>query len=201
MMQPPESMEEEFQDWYDLEHIPERACCEGFLSALRFVCLDGFPRYVAVYDLAHPDVLKGDAYKAISGTKFSPWSKRILPRVHGQKRLDGPQIYPGTARYGDAGAPGRMGLLRLSGLGAEDEDAVIAVLRQTFEAREDVLQLRLWRSNYHGEFCFVGMVEAEAGFRFDAVDLSQMGRYRRNVDLLNLYSPYWRRGILTGVFA
>ena len=29
MMEPPPAMEEEFQDWYDTEHFPERATCEG----------------------------------------------------------------------------------------------------------------------------------------------------------------------------
>ena len=33
MMEPPPAMEEEFQDWYDTEHFPERADCEGFLTA------------------------------------------------------------------------------------------------------------------------------------------------------------------------
>jgi len=201
MMQPPESLEEEFQDWYDTEHIPERANCEGFLSALRFVCLEGFPRYVAIYDLQHHGVLQEPGYKAISGQNFSPWSKRVLGRVHGQKRLEGPQIYPGNRRYGEAGHAARMGLLRLGGVTEGDQETVGELLRKTFEGREDVLQLRVWRSNYHGDFSFVAMVEAHAGFTFDQVDLNQLGKYRKNVDLLNLYSPYWRRGALPGVFA
>ena len=58
MMEPPANIEEEFQDWYDSEHFPERAACEGFETAHRFVCIDGFPRYLAVYDLGNVDVLK-----------------------------------------------------------------------------------------------------------------------------------------------
>ena len=34
MMQPPATMEEEFQDWYDTEHFPERRDCEGFVTAI-----------------------------------------------------------------------------------------------------------------------------------------------------------------------
>ena len=34
MMQPPPTMEEEFQDWYDTEHFPERANCGGSLPCI-----------------------------------------------------------------------------------------------------------------------------------------------------------------------
>ena len=37
MMQPPPTMEEEFQDWYDTEHFPERENCAGFDTAARYI--------------------------------------------------------------------------------------------------------------------------------------------------------------------
>jgi hypothetical protein len=33
------------------------------------------------------------------------------------------------------------------------------------------------------------------------LDLSGLGEYRRYLDLTNVYMPYWRRGVLHGVFA
>ena len=30
--------EDEFNDWYDLEHIPERQRVSGFLSCQRWIC-------------------------------------------------------------------------------------------------------------------------------------------------------------------
>jgi hypothetical protein len=86
MMEPPPAMEEEFQDWYDTEHFPERATCEGFLTASRFVCIDGWPRYLALYDLADTGVLRGPAYARIAGQRYSPWTHRIVSRVWGQFR-------------------------------------------------------------------------------------------------------------------
>src|SRR3974377_2434755 len=106
-MEPPASLEEEFQDWYDTEHIPERAAIKGFLSARRFVCIEGWPRYIALYDLAHIGILKETGYMAVSGDKFSPWSKRILARVRGQFRAEGVQIHPGEATYAAKGNPAR----------------------------------------------------------------------------------------------
>src|SRR3546814_3022829 len=45
-MEPPAAIEEEFNDWYDTEHVPERAAVDGFETAQRYVCVDGFPRYI-----------------------------------------------------------------------------------------------------------------------------------------------------------
>ena len=92
MMEPPPAMEEEFQDWYDTEHFPERAECEGFLTASRFVCIDGWPRYLALYDLADTEVLRGPGYAKIAGERYSPWTHRIVSRVWGQYRADAAQV-------------------------------------------------------------------------------------------------------------
>lgn len=199
LMQPSPEMEEEFHDWYDTEHIVQRAAVEGFLSAQRFVCLDGFPRFAACYDLRDYGVLQEPEYLHVAGSKFSPWSKRILTRVHGQSRVEGPQIYPGHARYGDAGTPARMGLVRLRGLSRDAEQSVVKGLRETFEGHPNILQLRIFRSDYSHDFAFVAMIEAMVNFRFEQVDLHIMGDTLKFVDLVNLYTPYWRRGYLSGV--
>lgn len=200
MMQPPADIEEEFQDWYDTEHIPERAGITGFLSAQRLVCIEGFPRYVAVYDLTHHGVLQEPEYQAVSGTNFSPWSKRVLPRVHGQKRLEGPQTYPGNARYGDSGTPARSAIVRLRGMAPGDEAVIVDGLRAMFEGRPEVLQIRIWRSNYHDDLSIVCMVEGDVTLSLRNFDYAPLGDLRRHVDLVNLYVEYWRRGVLTGVF-
>lgn len=200
MMQPSASMEEEFHDWYDTEHIPERAAIDGFLTAQRFVCLDGFPRYVAVYDLTHLGVLKEPGYVALSGDKFSPWSKRVLQRVHGQFRAEGVQIHPGHVIFGAKGTPGRVMLLRLRGPAANDSGAVVEGLKAVCTARNDVFQLRVWRSNYDADLCYIAMIEAEVSLSKDNLDLAPMGAMRRHIDLINVYVPYWRRGALHGVF-
>ncbi len=54
LMQPPPAFEDEFNAWYDTEHIPERVAVPGFETGIRFVCIDGAPKYLAVYDLAKP---------------------------------------------------------------------------------------------------------------------------------------------------
>ena len=51
-MESPAGVEEEFQDWYDTGHFPERAAREGVLTARRFIAVSGWPRYLAIYDRA-----------------------------------------------------------------------------------------------------------------------------------------------------
>src|SRR5215468_1722531 len=96
LMQPPAGLEEEFQAWYDTEHVPERAALPGFKTALRYVCLSGYPRYLAIYDLDSIGALETPEYQAVSGTHFSPWTKRFTSRVQ-VYRITADQIYPGDA--------------------------------------------------------------------------------------------------------
>lgn len=67
--------EEEFNRWYNEEHLPERLACPGFLSGRRFVSVEGAPKYLALYDLESPDVLQSEAYRKIWGP--SEWTQRI----------------------------------------------------------------------------------------------------------------------------
>jgi hypothetical protein len=105
IMEPDQAMEEEFNDWYDLEHTPQMSSVAGILNAGRWMCVDGWPRYMATYDLEHVDVLKSDAYRGATGGHFTPWSRRILSRVRGWRRiaLAGVDAAAGTTSP-DAGA-------------------------------------------------------------------------------------------------
>lgn len=87
MMEAPASLEEEFNDWYDTEHFPQRLALPGFLQGRRWVCQQGWPRYLAVYDLAGLGALSTGAYLAVSGERSTPWSRRVLPRTVGRQRL------------------------------------------------------------------------------------------------------------------
>jgi hypothetical protein len=69
LMQPPPALEEEFNDWYDTEHVPERLSVTGFETALRYISLTGTPRYLAMYDLANAQVLESPEYLRVSFDK------------------------------------------------------------------------------------------------------------------------------------
>jgi hypothetical protein len=83
-MTPEPSWEEDFNDWYDHEHIPLRMVVPGFLSAQRYRAPDS-RHYLAVYEMASTDVLKSAAYQAI---RHAPGerTRRMLGRVQGFTR-------------------------------------------------------------------------------------------------------------------
>jgi hypothetical protein len=87
--------EDEFQDWYDTEHLPERQRVPGFLACHRWIGADNRKVSVATYDLDTVAVLKSPAYLAIGGANLSPWSKRVMGRVELLMRFEGDQILPG----------------------------------------------------------------------------------------------------------
>jgi hypothetical protein len=69
--------EDDFNRWYDEEHLPERLQCEGFLSARRYVALEGEPKYLALYELEDPGVLDRAAYQRLLPP--SEWMQRLTP--------------------------------------------------------------------------------------------------------------------------
>jgi hypothetical protein len=90
-----EVAEDEFNDWYDAEHIPERRRVPGFLTLERWLCADDPRQSVATYDLASLAVLESPAYRAIGGENLSPWSKRVTAKCRRLLRFEAEQILPG----------------------------------------------------------------------------------------------------------
>jgi hypothetical protein len=84
-------LEEEFNAWYDSEHLPERLAIPGFRSARRWV---HERTYLATYELDSPQVLKSPAYLARFQNQTS-WSKRCLGKTLQFKRWACEQIEPG----------------------------------------------------------------------------------------------------------
>jgi len=82
MTEPPPAMEEEFNAWYDDEHMAERLSIPGFRSAQRWVtdCPPGEGKYLATYELDSRAVLESPGYLARFQNQ-TPWSKRCLGKA------------------------------------------------------------------------------------------------------------------------
>ncbi len=78
----PADVEEEFNRWYNEEHIAERLSVPGFLSAARYMAVSGGPKYLAMYELESPAVLESQAYKRVRDNP-TEWTKRMSPGVVG----------------------------------------------------------------------------------------------------------------------
>ncbi len=99
MTEPPPEMEEEFNAWYDTEHVPERLTIPGFISAKRWVANDlrpGEGKYLATYELENVGVLSSPEYQAHVGDHLSPWSKRCLGKAVLFRRWACKAISPGN---------------------------------------------------------------------------------------------------------
>jgi hypothetical protein len=96
--------EDEFHDWYDNEHVPERLRVPGFLNAERWIGEENPKIHVATYDLETVGVLSTPAYRAIGGDNQSVWTKRVTGMCQRIMRFVGEQLVPGklTAPSGAA---------------------------------------------------------------------------------------------------
>jgi len=98
---------DEFHDWYDLEHIPERERVPGFGACARWISVANPKHAVASYELDSLSVLESAHYKAIAYENLSVWSKRIGKIATRLLRFDGEQTLPGDLA-GPAGAGGLL---------------------------------------------------------------------------------------------
>jgi hypothetical protein len=74
----PADKEEEFNRWYNEEHLAERLSVPGFLSAARYEAVKSGPKHLACYELASADVLQSPAYKRVQANP-TEWTKRCSP--------------------------------------------------------------------------------------------------------------------------
>lgn len=96
---------DEFHDWYDLEHVPERLRVPGFINAERWISDENPKVAVATYDLETTGVLHSPPYEAIGYDNASVWTKRVTAIARRLLRFTGEQLKPGdlTAPSGAGG--------------------------------------------------------------------------------------------------
>lgn len=87
--------DDEFNDWYDLEHIPQRLAIPGFINAVRWLGVDDPKISVVTFDLQSADVLESPPYLGVVGENMSPWSRRVIGMCESLGRFGAEQILPG----------------------------------------------------------------------------------------------------------
>lgn len=58
----PANVEDDFNDWYNREHVRERVDVPGFIRSRRFVATSGAPKYLALYETENLQVLQSEPY-------------------------------------------------------------------------------------------------------------------------------------------
>ena len=77
--------EQDFNTWYDREHIAERVAIDGFLEARRYVAIDAQLKYLSLYSTGSFEALDSPAYrKALAGQ--TAWSLQNIARFRNMIR-------------------------------------------------------------------------------------------------------------------
>jgi hypothetical protein len=191
-MEPPAEMEDEFNDWYDLEHIPERNALPGFIAGLRWRCLHGFPRWVATYFLTEAADLHTPEYERVGGENSSPWTKRVTGRTIGRLRVVGERIGKGDATPFDQNVTSRLLTARYPLAGGIKETALLRALEKTTAAMPEKPSVRLYRGVEASE----GNIWLLAAFAQPVGPEALMGQLGMvggvGAAHFNLYMPHWK---------
>jgi hypothetical protein len=108
-----EKYDEEFNAWYDTQHLPQLLGLPGVLDAARYVAVKGGPKYLAAYEVESVDTVLGPAW---ANRPIPPWDNRMSPRVIGKNftRILGTQIFPDGVEHGDRGMAPALQIGRMS---------------------------------------------------------------------------------------
>ncbi|MGE8368704.1 DUF4286 family protein [Cupriavidus basilensis] len=109
--------EADFNQWYDREHVEERARIEGFISAARYEAVQGGPKYLGLYRTESLAAFTSAAYQA-AFRRQTPWSVANLARMRQPMR----RVSEVTATVGQ-GSGSWLAVLPL----AQPEDALALV--------------------------------------------------------------------------
>ena len=68
--------EDEFNRWYEEEHVPALLGVPGYRSARRYVAVEGAPKYMAIWEIDSMDAFRSEERQRAINT---PWSERLKP--------------------------------------------------------------------------------------------------------------------------
>ena len=74
----------DFNDWYDQEHVPRLFSIDGVMSARRYRAPSGGPRYIATYHTTTPEVADSDDWKVQIDSR---WGDRVRPHTSNRFRI------------------------------------------------------------------------------------------------------------------
>jgi hypothetical protein len=134
--------EDDFNRWYDREHLEERVAIDGFLEARRYVAHRGSPKYLCLYSTATFEDLDSPAYRAALA-RPTDWSKATMARFRNMIRA--------VARITISAGNGRGAALGIVRLRSSPEDAgnLRARLREklTPAASDGIISMHLIESD------------------------------------------------------
>ncbi len=114
---------DDFHQWHNREHMPERVGIPGFRRGRRYVAVAGTPEYFNLYEADSPEVLGGQDYLNRLNSP-SEWTRRVVPSFRNVSRSICRVAYTGGVGQG-----GFM-LTQRFDVAATDRARVVEALRQ-----------------------------------------------------------------------
>jgi hypothetical protein len=136
--------EDDYNAWYEREHMFERIEVPGIRRARHYRTVSGRPRFFTYFELADPSVVASGVYFAQTNNP-SPWTQRILPHFREVNRTASRVIRRVGKGFGAAAMTVRHALE-----GGEDK-ALAAWLADTYlpevVTRPGVIAGQLWQAD------------------------------------------------------
>jgi hypothetical protein len=91
----PDDIVDEYNEWYDKEHLPRLVTVPGVIRARRYTAVSGNPRYLTAYELTDPN-----AFESPEGlqARKTPWTAKMRSLFHNTRRSMCKLIVPAVTR-------------------------------------------------------------------------------------------------------
>src|SRR4051812_36093727 len=76
---------DDFYEWHNREHMPERVGIPGFRRGRRYVAIRGEPKFFNLYEADSAEVLAGQDYLNRLNAP-TPWTRRVIPNFRNVAR-------------------------------------------------------------------------------------------------------------------
>src|SRR5579871_2105592 len=76
---------QDYYEWHNRQHMPERLSIPGFRRARRFIAVRGGPEFYTLYEAASHEDVRGEAYLARLNAP-TEWTRRIMPAFRNMAR-------------------------------------------------------------------------------------------------------------------
>ena len=87
----PAEKEQDFNEWYNVDHVPALVGVPGVSCARRYVAVEGDPKYLAVYEMNDARVPKTPEWDK---ARNSEWTLRIRPHLKDARVIISRRIFP-----------------------------------------------------------------------------------------------------------
>ena len=76
---------DDFYEWHNREHMPERVGIPGFRRGRRYIAIEGAPEYFNLYEADSAETLAGQDYLNRLNAP-TPWTQRVIPNFRNVAR-------------------------------------------------------------------------------------------------------------------